>query len=372
MDLQNPEPEDLLCDESFQRFCMGEEIADVLFWEHWIETHPDKITVVSNAKRLFEMLHAGQSKRREQLAALKDALGRRERLKKVVLNGVKAQLPEPAPVVKPNRKAFMRYAAAIAVLLATSTLLYIRYGGRRIGSLHNYNYYTSQHSRRTIMLPDSSVIMLNENSHLSISRNFDARHREVTITGEAFFDVKHDAAHPFVVHTRAYSIRVLGTSFNVRSYPGRKETETDLISGKVEIVPNAGRRQKEKIILRPREKFVLEQAAVAGNSAPSSRANAFGRGRIAPLHIDTITHRAPETSWMRRKMEIKDETFEQIAKKLQAWYGIKITFAGEAAKHYRYTATFDDESILKVLQYLQQTYPFSYKIEQDTIVITQS
>ncbi|QEH41286.1 FecR family protein [Chitinophaga sp. XS-30] len=370
MNLQHPEPEDLLCDESFLRFCRGEEKADVLFWENWIEAHPDKFTVVSNAKRLFEVLSAGQGNRLEQLASLKDAIARRERFKEAVLHNTPGiPLPQPGRVVKFNRRHFVGYAASIAVLITVSVWAYTKYGGKHVRAPHNYEYYTSQGKHKTIMLPDSSVIMLNENSHLSISKNFDARHREVTITGEAFFDIKHDAAHPFVVHTSEYRIRVLGTSFNVKSYPGGSRTETDLISGKVEIVP-AGVERGERVILRPNEKFILEREVPAGPGAPVLLAPR--KGTVAKLNVDTLTRHATETSWTRRKMEIKDETFEQIAQKLQSWYGIKITFASEAVRKYRYTATFDGETIFKALQYLQQTYPFTYRVEQDSIVITQS
>lgn len=371
MNLQNPEPEDFLCDDSFLRFCRGEEKADVLFWENWIEAHPDKATVISNAKRLFDVLSAGQGNRLEQIASLKDAIARRERFKNAVLhNAPEMLLPKPGRVVRFSRRHFIGYAASIAVLVIISALAYTKYSRKNEGALHNYEYYTSQGNRKTIMLPDSSVIMLNGNSHLSVSKNFDAQHREVTITGEAFFDIKHDAAHPFVVHTSEYRIRVLGTSFNVNSYPGEKRTETGLITGKVEIVPNAGGKPGERVILKPNEKFILEREVFAG--AGSAVLHTPRKGTIAKLHVDTLTHRVTETSWTRRKMEIKDETFEQIAQKLQSWYGIKITFASETVKKYRYTATFDGETIFKALQYLQQTYPFTYKIGQDSIVITQS
>lgn len=369
MDLQNPEPEDFLCDESFLRYCNGEEQADIIWWENWLKAHPDKSIVVSKAKRLFDTLNAGQGNRMDQLASLKDAIARRERFKEDVLKRPEILLPKPGRIVKFNRRSFIGYAATIAVLITTGTLAYLKYGGKNAWVPHNYEYYTSEDSHKTIMLPDSSVIMLNENSHLSISKNFDARHREVTISGEAFFDIKQDAEHPFIVHTNEYRIRVLGTSFNVRSYPGSKITETDLITGKVEIVTNAGGRGTEKVILKPHQKFILEQETIADIKSGSSAVPA--KKIIATLNMDTLTRHVTETSWARRKMEVHDETFDQIAQKLESWYGIKIIFANEAVKKYRYTATFDDETIFKVLQYLQQSYPFTYKIEQDSIVITQ-
>jgi ferric-dicitrate binding protein FerR (iron transport regulator) len=366
MDLLNPGPEDFLCDESFQRFCRGEEQADILYWENRMKTHPGQSAAISEAKRLFEVLSGGQGNRLEQVASLEDAIARREQFKDLVWSRP-AQLPaaQQGRVVKFSRKALIGYAASIVVLITAGSLAYVQYG--RNAALRNYEYYTSGNSRKTVMLPDGSVIMLNENSHLSINKNFDSRHREVSIIGEAFFDIKTDASHPFIVNTRAYGIRVLGTSFNVRSYPGEKGTETDLITGKIEIIPNAGKEENERVVLKPSQKFILEQhVAIAGASVVA------GKGTLAKLQIDTVTRQITETSWMRRKMEINNETLEQITERLQDWYGIRISFSNEAVKQYRYTATFNDETIFKVLQYLQQSYPFTYKIEQDSIVITQN
>jgi transmembrane sensor len=332
MDLQNATPEELLCDESFLRYCRGENAADILFWQHWISTNPAQQATVAEAKRLFDILSAGQGNRLDQLAALQDAIIRKERF---------AALINQPRVVKMKRKHIFRYAAAVAVLITGATFAYINIHKPTTWALPRYEYATAQ-NRQTIMLPDSSIVMLNANSHLSISKDY----REVTLSGEAFFDVKHDAAHPFIVHTHDYNIRVLGTSFNVKSY-GTKETETDLISGRVEIVP-AGR---ASVTLRPNQKY-------------------HQLGMIAPLHVDTLTHHVTETSWTRRKMEFNDEPLAQITQQLEAWYGMKIIFANEAVKKYRYTASFDDETIFKSLQYLQQSYPFTYKIEQDSIIIS--
>ncbi len=77
MELPNVEAEDFLCDESFQRYCPGEDKTDVQHWEAWIRQHPDKLPVVNAAKRLYEVLSLGQGNRLEQLAALKDAVARR-------------------------------------------------------------------------------------------------------------------------------------------------------------------------------------------------------------------------------------------------------------------------------------------------------
>lgn len=369
MELPNIAAEDFLCDESFQRYCTGENKSDVQHWEAWIREHPDKLPVVTAAKRLHEMLSLGQGNRLEQLAALKDAVARRSQFTEQVLNSQEAAYTAPARVIKFRSNTLLKYVASIILIGSIGILAYMKYGKPADDPHRNYEYYTGLHDRKTIMLPDSSIVMLNENSHLSVSRDFDGQHRQVAITGEAFFDIKHDTAFPFLVSTPQYTIRVLGTTFNVRSYPGIDTTETTLLTGKIEILERADGHTVPKVVLKPNQKFIL--ATGAGDNKPQL-AVSLSKGEVIKPGIDTSTRHLSETSWARRKMEINNKTLGEIAEQLQSWYGINIRFADETVKNLRYTATFDDETIFNALRYLQQSYPFSWTIDDDCIVIAKS
>lgn len=365
MELHNPQPEDLLCNESFLRYCRGEVQADTERWQQWMLAAPGREEVVATAIRLYDVLSVGQGNRQEQLAALKDALARKEQFRNRLM--IATTGAEPAPVAMHKRWRTVGYAASILAVASLGILGYIKY--QKSAGLTQYEYYTAHQNRKTVVLPDNSVIMLNENSHLSVSSNFDAQHREVTITGEAFFDIASDASHPFIVHTKGYDIRVLGTSFNVKSYPGSTATETGLITGKVEIVPIAALAVKDRVILQPREKYVWNQPSVKVVGDKSTDA---GTGMVESMRIDTLSNRITETAWARSRMEIKNQTMAEIAKKLEAWYGIEIVFENESVKTYRYTASFDDETIFTALQYLQQSYPFTYTIRDNRIILSRS
>lgn len=367
--------EDLLCDESFQRYCNGENEADVATWETWIRNNPGKQPIVDAAKRMHEMLSLGQGNRLQQLTALKDAVARRSRFKEELLNREENTPATPAPVIRLRRNTWLKYAASLLILITAGILVYLKFGPQSLARPANFEYYTGLHDRKTILLPDSTVVMLNENSHLSVNTDFDAHHRQVSVIGEAFFDVKHDPEHPFLVNTHQYTIRVLGTTFNVRSYPDRDTTETTLLTGKIEIVQSDSSAAGPAVVLQPNEKFML---AIAGSNAGKDSQSLAARplnlytGVVMKPRIDTATHRFLETSWARNKMEIRDRPLGEIAAQLQAWYGITIRFADDTVKNYRYTATFDDETIINVLRYLQKSYPFTYSIEDDCIVIAGS
>ncbi len=369
MDPINVEAEDLLCDETFQRYCSGENEADVATWEAWSRNNPDKQPVVAAAKRLHDMLTLGQGNRLEQLAALKDAVARRTHFKEQLLNRQEDIHATSTRVIKLYRNTGLKYAAGILILITAGILAWLALGPRKLALPHNYEYYTGLNDHRTIVLPDSTIVMLNANSHLSINKDFDAHHRQVTITGEAYFDVKHDAAHPFLVNTPQYTIRVLGTTFNVKAYPGKDTTETTLLTGKIEIIQGTGNNTKPKVVLQPNEKFMLTAASIGDTQLQPGRQPAVAKETVIKLVMDTTTNHFAETGWARNKMEIKDKTLEEIAAQLEAWYGINIRFANDTVKNYRYTATFDDETIINILRYLQKSYPFHYSIEDDCIVI---
>jgi hypothetical protein len=124
---------------------------------------------------------------------------------------------------------------------------------------------TRNGNKSKINLPDGSQVWLNAGSRLDYNNeNFNRDSREVELTGEAFFDIAHNAAKPFIVRSGNMRIRVLGTSFNVKAYPGEDNMETSLIRGSVEITIND--KPGNVFVLKPNEKLV-----VSVNSLPKKR-----------------------------------------------------------------------------------------------------
>ena len=366
MDFSGTGVEELLCDESFQRYCRGENEEDIALWNEWSRGHPGRPALLEEVKRMFDTLSCRQGNRAQQLQALKDGIRQLGRFREQMMQPAVLPMEKEVPVVRLKRARVLQYAASIIVLVSLGMLTYYlnEGAGTTEAQLRRYEHYTGQDRHKTIMLPDSTIVMLNENSHLSISRNFDAEHREVAITGEAYFDVKHDPEHPFIVATSQYKIRVLGTAFNVRSYPGDSTAETTLIRGKVEIISNEPAAVPgNEIILKPGEKFTL--AGMTGSPAAAQLRN----GKVTQPGAGLQPHEMKEVTWSKQKLELQGETFATIAKKLESWYGLTIVFADDTVKQYRYTAMFYDETILDVLKYLQTSYPFSIQFQEDTIVI---
>jgi len=222
--------------------------------------------------------------------------------------------------------------------------------------------------RKNIMLPDGSTVWLNSESKLSYNKAMvNQDERVITLTGEAFFDVKHDKEHPFIIKTKKISVKVLGTSFNVRAYENDNRTETTLIKGSVELSVN--NRPKEKIILKPSEKFILSEQNNPGEEGPSVVKGArMIVEYVAPVIVANKEY-LTETSWKENYLVFKNESMEELAPKLERWYNVKITIKDPKIKNYRYTGVFSKETVNQALMAMQLTKHYNFKIQDHDIEI---
>ena len=224
----------------------------------------------------------------------------------------------------------------------------------------------------SFQLPDGSTVWLNAGSKIDYSKINEAGNREVYLTGEAFFDVVKNPARPFIIHTSSIDVKVLGTKFNVKAYPEDKTVETSLVQGSVEVfVKN---RPGEKYLLKPNQKLVLlnEEQTVAKTPLATTSKKDFNLPIIAITHLtypknDTL---ATETSWTRNKLSFENESFAEIAKKMERWYDVKIIFKNEELENEELNGDFSKETLQQALDALRFTSnSFRYKIEGKTVII---
>lgn len=220
---------------------------------------------------------------------------------------------------------------------------------------------------KKIVLPDSSVVWLNAGSHIRYADNFIQKNREVYVTGEAYFDVRHDAAHPFLVHAGNVIIKVLGTAFNVEAYPDENKIETTLIQGKVQV-RIAGNPDK-KIVLTPREKLTVTNDSIhlSGDRLKELKERSFKVQEVAPSETPAPI---PEIAWVQDKLAFQDERFDELTKQLERRYDIHILFKDTQLKQERLSGVFANENIEKAIKILQMTTPFSYRIKNDTVYLS--
>jgi ferric-dicitrate binding protein FerR (iron transport regulator) len=230
--------------------------------------------------------------------------------------------------------------------------------------------YTASGSRTHLTLPDGTLVWLNAGSRITYEKNFGASLREVHLTGEAFFDVAPNASKPFVIHTTRIDVRVLGTRFNVKSYPTDKTTEATLIRGSIEVSIN--NKSRDKIILKPNEKLVVNNDDSISLQPAPRRKEVRESASLVSIVKPTYERNSGaiiETSWIDNKLIFQDEGFTDLARQMERWYGVTIRFENERQEDLRFTGIFEEETVQQALDALKLTANFNYTIEGNQITI---
>src|SRR5690606_18034433 len=180
-----------------------------------------------------------------------------------------------------------------------------------------------------------------------------------------------NAERPFIIHTRAMDIKVLGTEFNVKSYPDEKTTETSLIRGSIEVTLRDKR--AERIILKPNEKLVVSNEITLDKTTTPKKAKMLKDTPIinlGTLNYFSLDSTILETSWVNNWLVFEDESFEEIALKMSRWYGVNFQFNDEGVKNLRFTGNFRNETLQEALTAMQITADFNFQIVDKTVTIT--
>jgi transmembrane sensor len=280
---------------------------------------------------------------------------------------------------KPVRKnRVRRWLRVCAVFLVGVSLLFLLPGyfskrkDKKLLSAVN-EVSTKPGSKSTVKLPDGSVVVLNAGSHLTYTKDFGKEIREVKLEGEAFFDVAKMADKPFIINTKAISIKVLGTVFNVKAYPEDKKTETSLIHGSVEVMIH--NRPNDKIILSPNEKLVVDNNPAVDQTISSIKKKsdlprpASTVVAINKLQFNAADSTIEEVQWTRNRLVFREETLADILTRMERWYGVEISLEKTKINAKKISATFEGETIYEALDALRETVSFQYEVSGNRIII---
>ena len=233
---------------------------------------------------------------------------------------------------------------------------------------------TKNGNRSKVVLPDGSQVWLNAGSNLDYNNStFNNELREVSLDGEAYFDVTKNPDKPFIIHTKKMDIKVLGTVFNVRSYNNEKITEAALIKGSIEVTLKD--RKDQKIILKPNEKISIanedSKAELKQNKIilPKTNTTPVPQIVVKELKPNPTYNIIGEIAWTQNKLYFEDESLEDIGLRMERWFGKKVTIANESLKNVHYTGNFENETLEEVLLYLKLSRTFNFRLGNDNVVI---
>lgn len=200
-------------------------------------------------------------------------------------------------------------------------------------------------NRTNIILPDGSEVWLNANTSLQYPAAFSDAKREVTLDGEAYFDVVK-SKKPFIVKTNKYKVEVLGTTFDVEAYSKESGFKTALFTGKVKLYNDNP--EANAVYLTPGQ-----TAQLVGNTL-----------NISPT-TDINTYR-----WRDGLIYIEDKSFDEIMRLFEKYYSVRIVTKSKSVKDLGYRGKLRiADGIDHALRVLQNDFPFTYKREEDTDII---
>jgi transmembrane sensor len=348
--------DDLLKDESFINYCLRKNEQDVQFWETFIAEHPGKKELVEEAVLEYRLLFTAlaQADVEEQLT----------QFKKRVAGSEEAPVINLTPANKPYTPFYRRFTSKAVAMLAIITIgVYFLWEIQRISSSQpgTIQYICKPGERKSFQLPDGTAVILNAGSEIYLNASYAKNTREVFLKGEAFFEVQHNAAVPFIVHTASMDVKALGTAFNVKSYNNEHKTETVLIRGLVEVTLKKD--NNRKLLLHPDEKVLWTERKTGGATAQSSATKDIPEQAVIKPVKKSDNGAVKELAWVENNLAFEDETFEDIAYQLSRWYNVKIQFESDDIKQYHFTATFKKEKIGQVLDILKASKKFNYRWE---------
>lgn len=251
-------------------------------------------------------------------------------------------------------RRIIQYAAVILVVLGLGGL-----SGYLISkSTHEYpesgtqKYTALKGSVSIVEFSDGTKVWLNSGSELTYREDLKKKQRLAELTGEAYFEVTHRKDFPLLVKANQIVVKDLGTTFNIKAYPGESYVETSLVDGKADILTSKG---NAMVSLKPGESAVYY---------PEDKS----------IKLRTVEENVL-SAWRDGKFVIRDQRLEDIFKELSRWYDVEFRFENEALRNYRYTGNIKKSTTAQhVMKMLKLTANFNYRIvekpdQADEIVI---
>lgn len=246
-------------------------------------------------------------------------------------------------------KTFYRYAAAVAALVLVAFFSY-RSGETNLKhSLTAIEVEAPLGSQSKLRLPDGTLVVLNAGSRIAYPQDFGVDTRKVELEGEGYFEVEHNTEMPFYVSSANLRVKVLGTKFNFRDYPDDEQAVVSLLEGKVAL-DNLMREEAEMTLL-PDERIVLDKRA--------------GQMKKESGHDRQVT------DWMQGRLSFDETPLGEVAKILERSYDVRIHFAGDALKSYRFYGNFSrtGQSLEDILEALEKTGKVRYAVSGREITL---
>jgi len=226
---------------------------------------------------------------------------------------------------------------AIPLLVYTSWNIYKQLSEKQqMVQLAEQEFVSPVGMRSFVILPDGSKVWLNAESKLRYSVPFVRETRNIYIEGEAFLNVAHNKHSPFILQTSNTSVEVTGTSFNVKAYPEEDYISVALQEGSVKLSASNGTESKTTE-MKAGDVCLVQKGTKNVTSIKSN--------------IDK------EIAWHENVLVLDETPMEEVAVLLERWYGVKVFITDDELKKYKFSTTFENEPLNRVIELLELSSP---------------
>lgn len=337
----NPKVEvDFLKHEYFVRGVLSPTRDSTEYWKRWLDQNPEKVELYRSACAIllsFEL---------KQKYAMEDSSYYR------VLDCLLEENNKPNNATRIgilNSDSRLMAAASIVLFVSLSFISYFIYksGSKQIPKIVEYHVESVPRGfKKTIILPDGSAVKLNSMSEIKYVTQFSDTIREVYLTGQGFFEVKKNPNAPFIVHTKYFSTRVLGTSFDIRSYENEMNKHVAVLTGNVQVTTTAG---------------LAEMLAPLDITTYNQERKSFKKSLFNPNDV---------LSWQNDVIVFHHADFKSVTEYLSRWYGVDfVVEKGFEVKGY-YNGRFKHEALTTVLQGISYSSHFKFRVENKKVIIS--
>lgn len=302
----------------------------------WIVASEDNQKTFDQSKLIWDGVKAVQN---QQIVDVDAAWKKLNITKKEKTEAIDSS--EERPVKKLNWVTnFLKIAAVFVLLFGLWYVL-----DKQSTTLQN-DVLTFQSGNQSVekTLPDGTKIILSKNSTLTYPAKFEGINREVSLRGEGFFDVHHDNAHPFIIHTQGTDVTVLGTSFNVRAY--NAQVQVVVRTGRVQFSKN-----NQRVILKKGQK-----AEVLVNVDTITKSEIVGSENTAQANTVSFVF---EKKSLAEVTEILSQKFDR-----------QIILSQGKMKNCKLTASFEHESLENIITVIAETFNLKIQHQGDSIILT--
>ena len=333
MDYKQYKVQDFLGDEYFVSWVIDEDPAATQFWEKWLRTNSEKRLEVERAKELIKSVNYKYTDR------LTDT-----EYSQIFERLLRADEAAASPSGYRYKRLVYGIAAAIALLIVALIGYQETYEPVEELAIQQVEVSTEFGQRKTIKLPDGSIVKLNIGSSLEFPERFDMATRTVKLTGEGYFDVAEDKSKPFIIQSGGLFTEVLGTSFNLCAYPELDSITVSVVTGRVKISNESGVHQ----VLSPADMGIYSRQT---------------QSILKTKYDEDIL------AWYSGILIIENKPLTEVFSQLERWYGVEFEIADGVNLEGTYSGRYQNKSLELILEGISTTSHINYSIDNKKIRI---